>query len=546
MNRLFFSLFFLSVVTQIIAQDFFQKERKIWATKAEAFKHKLIGTTKKPLRVVTMVKDDKAFQGWKVDKMSSIDTVFSNSFKKQSGVILDFGEHITGYFSFKLVETRGVADAPLRFKLTFGEVPAEVNTPFDPYNQGMSRAWLQDEIMTVTELPAVVTIPRRLSFRYVKIELLGSSAYFDFKIADAYCKATTAVTTKLVNLSPKTPEIVAKIDKIAANTLKECMQTVFEDGPKRDHRLWIGDLYLQSMANNYSFKNYNLTKRCLYLLASLCTEGGYLPSNVFENPKPHNQKGAPFLFEYSLLYNPLLLDYLKATNDKATVEELWVVAKKQLDNPKKFLLENGLFDNTAAAKTPWWIFVDWKEDLDKQAALQGIIIMSLRKTLELAKLLGKEKEVSELPALIEKMTEGAKKQLFDAEKGVFVSGNDKQISYASQAWMVLANVVDKKTGKKALINALKQENVVKPGGPYLMHYYIEAMIQVGMQQEAKDELVRYWGDMVEKGADTFWEVYDPKNDFISPYGFYPMNSYCHAWSCTPLYFIRKYPEIFQK
>ena len=172
--------------------------------------------------------------------------------------------------------------------------------------------------------------------------------------------------------------------------------------------------------------------------------------------------------------------------------------------------------------------------------------MSLRKTLELAKLLGKEKEVSELPALIEKMTEGAKKQLFDAQKGVFVSGNDKQISYASQAWMVLANVVDKETGKKALLNALKQEHVVKPGGPYLMHYYIEAMIQVGMQQEAKDELVRYWGAMVEKEADTFWEVFDPKNDFISPYGFFPMNSYCHAWSCTPLYFIRKYPEIFQK
>ena len=26
------------------------------------------------------------------------------------------------------------------------------------------------------------------------------------------------------------------------------MQTVFEDGPKRDHRLWIGDLYLQYLA----------------------------------------------------------------------------------------------------------------------------------------------------------------------------------------------------------------------------------------------------------------------------------------------------------
>ena len=49
-----------------------------------------------------------------------------------------------------------------------------------------------------------------------------------------------------------------------------------------------------------------------------------------------------------------------------------------------------------------------------------------------------------------------------------------------------------------------------------------------------------------KGADTFWEVYDPNDDFRSPYNFFPINSYCHAWSCTPVYFINKYPEIFQK
>ena len=67
-----------------------------------------------------------------------------------------------------------------------------------------------------------------------------------------------------------------------------------------------------------------------------------------------------------------------------------------------------------------------------------------------------------------------------------------------------------------------------------------------MNAEAKKALIDYWGGMIKKGADTFWEAYDPNNDFISPYYFYPMNSYCHAWSCTPVYFIRKYPEIFQK
>jgi hypothetical protein len=56
-------------------------------------------------------------------------------------------------------------------------------------------------------------------------------------------------------------------------------------------------------------------------------------------------------------------------------------------------------------------------------------------------------------------------------------------------------------------------DAVKPGAPYLYHYVIEAMIQVGMKEEAKGLLINYWGDMVNKGADTFWEVYDPKDDF---------------------------------
>ncbi len=80
----------------------------------------------------------------------------------------------------------------------------------------------------------------------------------------------------------------------------------------------------------------------------------------------------------------------------------------------------------------------------------------------------------------------------------------------------------------------------------LDQYNMPAMLVCGMHREAKDEMVNNWEGMLAKGADTFWEVFDPYNDLLSPYRFYPVNSYCHAWSCTPVYFIRKYPEVFQK
>ena len=36
----------------------------------------------------------------------------------------------------------------------------------------------------------------------------------------------------------------------------------------------------------------------------------------------------------------------------------------------------------------------------------------------------------------------AAKTLFDEEKGVYISGKDRQISYASQVWLVLGGVTD--------------------------------------------------------------------------------------------------------
>jgi hypothetical protein len=529
------------------AQDFYSAvQRKDWLAKAELNKPRLVEQEKKPVGLVKLVADQSAFQGWKAVPSGTVESLYTQSFKKQSGVVVDFGEHLTGYYTFTIKASHNFPDAPLRFKLTFGEVPAELATPFDPYPGGLSRAWLQDETVTVIDLPATVTIPRRVAFRYLKMELLGSSNGFDFKVSDMKFKAQSSVSNVPVALASSTSALISKIDAVGLSTLKECMQTVYEDGPKRDRRLWIGDLYLESIANTYSFKNHQLTKRCLYILAGLAQKDGYLHASTFETPDLHAQEGQAFLFEYSLLYNAALNEYLLATGDKETALDLWPVAKKQLENISRHLDANGLFNPGTAGRQGWWLFVDWRDGLDKQAPLQGIMIFTMKETLALAKQLGKENEVAELSALISKMTKAARTSLYDKSTGLFTSGPDKQISFASQSWMVLSDVANKAEAQRAMKAIAVHKTAVRPGTPYLTHYYVAALIKSGMKKEAKDLIETYWGGMVNKGADTFWEAYDPDNDKLSPYNFFPINSYCHAWSCTPVYFIRKYPEIFQK
>ena len=99
-------------------------------------------------------------------------------------------------------------------------------------------------------------------------------------------------------------------------------------------------------------------------------------------------------------------------------------------------------------------------------------------------------------------------------------------------------VLNQKEAQTAIRTALASDSTVMPGTPYATHYLIDAMLLCGMNQEAKDYMLDYWGGMVNKGADTFWEIWNPEDPDASPYGGTIVNSYCHAWSCSPSYFLR--------
>lgn len=512
-----------------------------WLRKAAEAMPELRRTERHPAAVVRSVADTSAFQGWRMEYVESVEALYGSSLKERQSVIVDMGRHMTGYFSFRIDHTGMPADAPIRLRLTFAEVPAELNTPFDPYPGGLSRAWLQDETVTVMRLPAEVRIERRVACRYVKIEVLATS-YFDFRIGDIAFEAVTSASGEAPQLAAGTDPMIRRIYETGLETLSECMQTVYEDGPKRDQRLWIGDLYLESLANACSFRNHSLTRRCLYLLAALADEDGWLHATVYEYPEPEPQYNQHTM-DYSLLYGVALLEYLKATGDMETARELWPVVVRQIEIARTYLKDN-LYD---MQKQPqWWLVFDWKDDLDRHASVQGLMTFAVERGWELARMLGRESEAADWPDLVKSMRRASRDAFYDRRSGVVVSGPQRQVSYLSQVWMVLSGTLSPKEGARALTAVLDDPTACRPGSPYAYHYLIEALIACGMEDEARERLIGYWGGMIERGADTFWEVYDPADDYKSPYGFHPVNSYCHAWSCTPVYFINTYRDIFQR
>lgn len=534
----------------VSAQCYTESQQQAWLQKAEASKPVLNKTTHHPVREVKIVADANAFQGFKAVEDGDINDLYSKSFKKKKEVIVDFGKHLVGNVSFKIKDIGPMQDAVLRFKVTFGEIPSDLGLPVEPYTGSLSRGWMQDFQCDVS-YDGCYTFNRRITARYMKIEAVGTSIYSDFCFDNITFETTTSAGKSKAQLASTTPQIFKDIARVSENTLKDCMQGVFEDGPKRDQRLWMGDLYLEALANTASFKEYNVTKRCLYLLAGLANpDNGLLYSNMVEYPKPHAQQ--TFFVDYALSYILTLNDYLKATGDTETARDLWPVVKNQINTIlAKAIDNNHLYANTGYQYKGMMVsivFFDWAPvTLDNHAAIQGLLAHSIDCAYNIAKVIGKTDDVKAYPATAKQLRKAGYKAYWDAKKQIVVSGKERQESYTATSWAVLGDLIKGNEAQKAIRNVMQSNTAIKPGTPYANHFLVAAMLHCGMNSEAKKYVEDYWGGMVRLGADTFWEYYVPDNHLFSSYnGYTLLNSYCHAWSCTPIYFIVNYPEIFQK
>lgn len=452
--------------------------------------------------------------------------------KAGDSVTLDFGNHYVGYLSLDFSTVGSHFDAPAWLRIKFAERLCELEENAEDYHGWISKGWIQQEQVHLDVFPCTLKLPRRYAFRYVRVEVLDVSSKFNLVLNGASCEAvTSADDSALVPLKTEDPQL-ARLDAIACRTLRSCMQSVFEDGPKRDRRLWMGDLRMQALANYETYKNNDLVKRCLYLFAGTTMEQEKIGACLFLEPEI--EVDDTDMFDYALFYIPTLLSYLEATGDVETAKELYSTAIHQLTIARQQMDGDGIVMDSDRLG---WCFVDWNLFLNKQASAMGIYLYCLDAAEKLARKLNTGDSFADE---LKNLRRRAFEFFWDAEKEVFVSGADKQVSWASQVWMVLGGVV---AGEEAaeLLNRIETiPDAMTMVTPYMYHNYVDALLTVGQKEKALSVLRSYWGGMAEEEADTFWELYDPKDPNASPYGGTIVNSYCHAWSCAPAYFLRKF------
>ncbi len=135
---------------------------------------------------------------------------------------------------------------------------------------------------------------------------------------------------------------------------------------------------------------------------------------------------------------------------------------------------------------------------------------------------------------------------WDEEKGAlidsFTSGR-RNVTRHANIFAVLFDFAEERQKEQIRQNVFYNENVPQITTPYFKFFELDALGKLGDLEAIWETLHSYWGGMIERGAVTFWELFDPAQKGREQYGMYgdPFGkSLCHAWGASPIYLLGRY------
>lgn len=129
--------------------------------------------------------------------------------------------------------------------------------------------------------------------------------------------------------------------------------------------------------------------------------------------------------------------------------------------------------------------------------------------------------------------------IHNRENGV----QSEQVTPYTNMFAVLFGYLDKDKTNAVKNNVLLNPHALKITTPYMRFYELEALCLLGEQNYVLKEIRDYWGGMLNEGATSFWEKYNPNEKGTEHFAMYGRpfgKSFCHAWGASPIYLFGKY------
>ncbi len=419
--------------------------------------------------------------------------------KTDIGTIYDFGTELFGFIDIT------DASPDKEYFVCYGESPEEAldteNSVISEHIRGKSSYRL-----------------RQRAFRYIHITCGEGelSVAADYEYLPLEQKGFFKCNNELFN----------KIYDVSKYTFQLNCREGFFDGIKRDRWIWSGDAYQSAKVNRYLFADKEIEQRTLT---------GLIGKEPFE-------QHINTILDYSLLWIIGLYEHYVTYGDKIYLSRIYDKACKLLQFCETRINADGFIEGIGDD----WTFIDWS-DMDKEGALcaeQMLLIKVYSVMADIAGVLGKEKCLFEQKSevLIKKVNE----YYWNEEKGAFIdsySSGKKNVTRHANIFAIMHGIATEKQIKSIMDNVLKNDSVTKITTPYFEGYELDVLAKLGDFSKVEEMLTNYWGGMIELGAQTIWEEYDPTMKGIEHYAMYGTKfakSLCHAWGATPIYLFGRY------
>lgn len=417
----------------------------------------------------------------------------------KKGNLYDFGKELLGYIVIK---------SPTKPAITFGESETEA---LDTQNKNLEQT---QEVVQESEGVWRSKVP--LAFRYLHIEnssidAISCQAIFHPSVYKGAFACSDTVLTKIWMNS--------------AYTLRLCMQDFLLDGIKRDRLPWAGDLAMSILVNTYTFQDPELVRRSLVALGRAGIK----------------QKDINGIVDYSLWWLISQDHYQQYFGDKTHLRQEWKRIKAALDVLSSRCDANGFLNDKNT-----WLFIDWV-DQDKWTALQIMWWWAQNSSVKLAERMGDKEMAMYWKNSAEKLKANLEKRAWnETEKVWFSSSRDTAKAHTRHPnFLAVVSGITPVNQYEGIHKLLENPEISPVGTPYMAGFEMMARAQLGNIDFMLNHVKSYWGDMLNKGATTFWEAYDAKQSGKEQYAYYRRpyaKSLCHAWSAGPAAFLPA--EIF--
>lgn len=435
-------------------------------------------------------------------------------------MILDFGTQAVGYITFKL--------------------EAEAGVIVDFYGfEHMRDGWVQHMNYLDNSLRYICRQGRqqftsyvRRGFRYLMVTVRGATK--PMKIYNIHLLQSHYPVAEIGQFHSSDP-LLNDIWRISQTTTRLCMEDTFVDCPAYEQTFWVGDARNEALVAYYLFGSEEMVKRSLELVPG---SRGQTPLYADQVPSGWNSVIPNWTFFWVIACR----EYYTRTGDRAFAEAVWPHTAYTLDRYLELIDERGLLYMNG------WNLLDWApidQPREGVVAHQNMfLVRALRSAAELAELAGAAREAAAYRAEADALTQAVNDYLWFEEQQAYldcIHADGRLSTITSMQTQVVAYLCDIASGSRRtqLESYLLQAptHFVPIGSPFMSFFYYEALTKMGAYRQMLDDMREQYGQMIDYGATTCWEMYPKRAADGSVIEQELTRSHCHAWSAAPAYFL---------